>query len=121
MEHRALAFGDFSGALGSEVTSVRAACLQAGCWTSSSSFPERAPPHPAPQPALGSPRSGLGALLRGLGLAWASLGRRCAALHYCCYRLLGLKASSCPPSSGAGLESCHFAFQCEVQNQCLGF
>lgn len=80
---------------------------------------EPAPPRPAA--CAGVPSEGLGALLRGLGLAWASLGRRCAALITAVTASWVLRPPAASSSSGLALESCHFAFQCEVQNQCLGF
>ncbi|KAI4529752.1 hypothetical protein MG293_020430 [Ovis ammon polii] len=80
---------------------------------------EPAPPRPAA--CAGVPSEGLGGLLLRLGLAWASLGRRCAALITAVIASWVLRPPAASSSSGLALESCHFAFQCEVQNQCLGF
>lgn len=95
--------GDFSGAVGSEVTF---------CSTSPSSASWESPPRPAPQPALGSPRLGLDGLrCQGAG---ARLGPCCAALITAVTASWILSLQLRPSSLGLALEGCHFAFQCEV-------
>lgn len=92
--------GDFSGALGSKVTSVRAACLQAGCWTSSSSTSWESPSRPAA--CAGVPSGGAGRPAAGAGARLGQPGPALCCPDHCCYRLLGLKASSCVLLLGAG-------------------